>query len=116
YCIRRDYSGAREILQQLRMIWPSNAQIVELLGYISARMGEYEKSTSYLDEAIGLNPRNAFVRNQTVRTRIAMRDFAAALRVVNEALQIWPDDVALEESKTEIFQARGDLSQAQPSV
>src|SRR5205823_3599788 len=32
YCIRRDYSGAREILQQLRMIWPSNAQIVELLG------------------------------------------------------------------------------------
>src|SRR5437764_7351388 len=80
YCIRRDYNGAREILQQLRMIWPSNAQIIELLGYISARMGEYDKSTGYLDEAIGVHPRNAFVRNQTVGPRLAMRDSAAALR------------------------------------
>src|SRR2546421_9333969 len=116
YGILRDYNGAREILQQLRVIWPSNATVVELLGYISARMGEYEKSTGYLDESIGLNPRYAFVRNQTARTRIARREFPAALRVVNEALQIWPDDWALESVKAQIFQGRGDLTQAQPSV
>ena len=116
YCIVRDYKGARDMLQQLRAIWPSNAQIVELMGYISARMGEYQKSTDYLDEAIGLNPRDAFVRNQTVRTRTAMRDFAAALRVVDEALQIWPDDLSLKMSKVEVLQGRGDLTPAQTIV
>jgi TolB-like protein len=81
YCIRHDYKGAREILQQLRMIWPSNADIVSLMGYIFARMGDYQKATEYLDEAITLDPRDAFVRGQTIRTRVAMRDFAAALRL-----------------------------------
>src|SRR5256714_6397673 len=115
YGILRDYNGAREILQQLRVTWPSNATVVELLGYISARMGEYEKSTGYLDESIGLNPRYAFVRNQTARTRLARREFPAALRIVNEALQIWPDDWALASVEDQVFLVRGDLIQAPPT-
>jgi TolB-like protein len=116
YCIRHDYKGAREILQQLRMIWPSNADIVSLMGYIFARMGDYQKATDYLDEAITLDPRDAFVRGQTIRTRVAMRDFAAALRLVDEALQIWPDDAILTINKAEILHGRGDLIEAQSAV
>jgi TolB-like protein len=116
YCIRHDYKGAHEILQQLRMIWPSNAEIVSLMGYISARMGEYQKSTDYLDEAIGLDPRDAYLRAQAVQTRTARRDFAAALRLVDEALQIWPNDLILGLDKIEILQGRGDLMEAQSTV
>jgi tetratricopeptide (TPR) repeat protein len=116
YCIRHDYKGAHEILQQLRMIWPSNAEIVSLMGYISARMGEYQKSTDYLDEAIGLDPRDAYLRAQTVQTRTARRDFAAALRLVDEALQIWPNDLILGLDKIEILQGRGELMEAQSTV
>ena len=116
YCIRQDYKGARELLQQLRAIWPSNAEIVSLMGYISARMGDYQKASAYLDEAIGLNPRDAYLRAQSIQTRGAMRDFVPALRLVNEALQIWPDDAVLTIDKAAILQGRGDVIEAQPAV
>src|SRR5205814_1908462 len=107
---------ARDLLQQLRAIWPSNVDIVSLMGYISARMGEYQKSTDFLDQATILDPRDPYLRVQAIQTRIAMRDFAAALRLVDEALQIWPDDALLAIDKTEILQGRGDLIEAQSAV
>ncbi len=113
YVFQRDFKGARDLLQQLRMIWPSNADIIQFIGYISARLGEYEKSADYLDHANALSPRDHFLRRNTITIHIAMRDFATALRMADDARHIWPGDAGFDAQKAEVFQAQGELSQAQ---
>jgi TolB-like protein/predicted Zn-dependent protease len=41
-----------------------------------------------------------------------VRDFPAALRTIDQALAVWPDDTTLIASKAEIYQALGQLDQA----
>ena len=103
-------------LQQLHQSWPSNADIVQDLGWDLARLGEWKQSAEYLDQAISLNPRDLFLRKSAVRGRLAMRDFATALRMLDDALQIWPGDVGLLGLKAQAFQATGQLDQAQTIV
>ncbi|PZR74622.1 MAG: hypothetical protein DLM73_07525 [Chthoniobacterales bacterium] len=116
YWVLLDYRGARDILEQLHLSWPSNADIVQDLGWDSARLGEWKKSAEYLDKAISLNPRDLYLRKSAVGGRLAMRDFATALRMLDDALQIWPGDVGLLDLKAQAFQATGQLDQAQTIV
>jgi TolB-like protein/thioredoxin-like negative regulator of GroEL len=116
YWVLLDYKGARDLLQQLHQSWPSNADIVQDLGWDLARLGEWEKSAEYLDQAINLNPRDLFLRKSAVAGRLAMRDFATALRMLDDALQIWPGDVGLLDLKAQAFQGIGQLDQAQAIV
>ena len=103
-------------LQQLHLSWPSNADIVQDLGWDLARLGEWKESAEYLDQAISLNPRDLFLRKSAVRGRLAMRDFATALRMLDDALRIWPGDIGLLGLKAQAFQATGQLDQAQTIV
>lgn len=116
YWVLLDYKGARDLLQQLHLSWPSNADIVQDLGWDLARLGEWEKSAQYLDQAISLNPRDLYLRKSAVGGRLALRDFATALRMLDDALQIWPGDVDLLDLKAQAFQAIGQLDQAQTIV
>ncbi|MFL6515659.1 MAG: tetratricopeptide repeat protein [Chthoniobacterales bacterium] len=116
YWVLLDYKGARDLLQQLHLSWPSNADIVQDLGWDLARLGEWEKSAEYLNEAISLNPRDLFLRKSAVSGRLAMRDFARVLGMLDDALRIWPGDVGLLDLKAQTFQAIGQLDQAQPIV
>lgn len=81
-----------------------------------ARLGEWEKSAEYLDKAISLNPRDLFLRKSAVGGRLALRDFATALRMLDDALQIWPGDVGLLDLRSQVFQGTGHLDQAQTIV
>jgi len=112
YWIVGDYDAGRRTLEQLRSRWPNNADIVETLGYIALRQGRWEQGREYLDDAIGLNPRDLFLRNQAASARVYVRDFPAALRTIDQALAIWPDDADLIGLKAEVYQALGQLDQA----
>jgi TolB-like protein len=116
YWVLLDYKGARDLLQQLHLSWPSNAEIVQDLGWDLARLGEWKKSAEYLDQAISLNPRDLFLRKSAVSGRLAMRDFATALRMLDDALHIWPGDISLLDLKAQVFQGTGQLDQAQTIV
>lgn len=116
YVFLHDYKGAREMLQQLRMTWPSNAEIVALIGWISARLGEFDKSAAYVDQAIALNPRDVFLQRNGINIHVALRDWPTALRMIDAAKLIWPDDIHFEGRKALIFQARGELDEAQSIV
>ena len=116
YWVLSDYKGARDLLLQLHLSWPSNADIVQDLGWDLARLGEWQESAQYLDKAIALNPRDLYLRRTAIGGRFALRDFAAVHRMVDEALQIWPGDVGLLDVKAQAFQATGQLDQAQAIV
>jgi len=116
YIFLHDYKGAREMLQKLRLNWPNNADIVQLIGYISARLGEFDQSAAYVEQAISLNPRDRFLRRNRVQIHIAMRDWATALQEIDEAKKIWPDDLIFDGRKAVILQARGELAEAQSVI
>ena len=116
YWVLLDYKGARDLLQQLHRSWPSNAEVLQDLGWDLARLGEWEKSAEYLDQAISLNPRDLFLRKSAVSGRLALRDFATALRMSDDALQIWPGDVGVLDLKAQALQGTGQLDQAQTIV
>ena len=116
YYVKEDLKGSYDILEQVRMIWPGNYEIQFLLGLISARLGEWNRSLEYLAQATQLNPRDAYVRENVIQMQYASRNFSAALRSADEALQIWPDNTRLLACKAQILQALGDLDHAQAVV
>jgi tetratricopeptide (TPR) repeat protein len=113
YFVLGDNKHVRDVLQQLHLIWPNNAEVIQLLAFTYQRLGEWQKAIDAFDQVIVLNPRYLLVRKFAAYTRCDVRDWPGAQRIVDEALQIWPTDVNLLGIKAQIFQANGQLDQAQ---
>ena len=113
YFVLGDNKHVRDVLQQLHLIWPNNAEVIQLLAFTYQRLGEWQKAIDAFDQVIVLNPRYLLVRKFAAYTRCDVRDWPGAQRIVDEALQIWPADLNLLAIKAQIFQANGQLDQAQ---
>jgi TolB-like protein/class 3 adenylate cyclase/Tfp pilus assembly protein PilF len=112
YWVMGDYDAARGTFEQVQLRWPNNADMVEALGLIAFRQGRWKEAREYFDAAIALNPRDLFLRLNAFYARAHVRDFPAALRTIDQALAIWPDDASLIASKASVYQALGDLDRA----
>jgi TolB-like protein/tetratricopeptide (TPR) repeat protein/class 3 adenylate cyclase len=112
YWVERDYNAATRRFEQLLGKWPNNSEILEALGLILRRQGHWDQSKTYLDRAIVLDPLSPAVRQDAVQVRVFTRDFPAALRAIDDALNIWPDDVGLIANKAFVYLQHGELEQA----
>lgn len=112
YWVERDYGGARTTFERLRATLPNNADILEVLGYISRRQGRWAEGDTHLDHAVALNPRDRFLRMQVTAGREFTRNYGEALRLYDQALGIWPEDVTLLARKAGVYQAQGNLDRA----
>ena len=112
YWVERDYNAATRRFEQLLGKWPNNSEILEALGLILRRQGHWDQSKTYLDRAIVLDPLSPAVRQDAVQVRVFTRDFPAALRAIDDALNIWPDDVGLIANKALVYLQLGELDQA----
>jgi TolB-like protein/Tfp pilus assembly protein PilF len=113
YWISRDYEGARDSFERLRSRMPNNADILEVLAYITRRQGFWAEADAYLNQAVALNPRDRSLRVQVAAGWEFNRNYREALRLYNQALKIWPEDPTLRARKAGVFQAQGDLDQAE---
>ena len=113
YWVRRDYAGALELMRQLRTSWPNNAEALEAMALISARLGQWKQGVDYIQQAMALNPKDFSTRLEALELALAVRDFALALRLADEGLRNWPGNSALLGTKAFAFQARGQLDEAQ---
>jgi tetratricopeptide (TPR) repeat protein len=110
--VLRDNEGARPIFERLLTQLPNDADIPEQLALITGEEGKWDETSASLDKAIGLNPRERTLRLEAAYVRETVRDFPAALRYYDEALDIWPDDPYLVAGKAGIYQSLGDLTRA----
>ena len=113
YWVLRDYMGSLEMMRQLRTSWPSNAEVLEVMAYISARLGQWKDSLNYIQESVVLNPKEPQLRIQAIQIALAMRDFAVVTKMTDDALQIWPDNSEFLASKAFALLGRGQLNEAQ---
>jgi TolB-like protein/Tfp pilus assembly protein PilF len=112
YWVSRDYEGARDTFEGLRARMPNNADLLEALGYITRRQGFWAEADAYLNQAVVLNPRDRFLRVQVAAGWEFSRNYNEALRLYDQALKIWPDDMTLLARKAGVYQALGELDRA----
>jgi serine/threonine protein kinase/Tfp pilus assembly protein PilF len=112
YACLKDYDTAERYFEQSRQFLPNSSRIPEALAFVARRRGQWERSESYLNEAERLDPLNVFLLAQHAANYIYLRRFQEALRKLDQALSITPDDLNILVQKAAISQAEGDLPRA----
>jgi TolB-like protein/Tfp pilus assembly protein PilF len=113
YWVLHDYGGALEMMRQLRSSWPNNAEVLQTMAFISARLGKWPESLADAEQAVALNPHDLYTRISTLNIALAMREFDKVREITGSALQIWPNNSNLLGLKAFALQARGQFDQAQ---
>jgi tetratricopeptide (TPR) repeat protein len=116
YWVERDYDAAGHRFADLSAKWPNNAEILEALGLILRRQGHWEEGGAYLDRAVALDPLSLSPRLNAIDVKIFTRDLPGAMKRVNEALDIWPDNAAFLADKALIHLVLGQFDQAESVV
>ena len=112
YACLKDYDTAIRYFEQARQLMPNSSRIPESLAYVTRRQGQWDRSEAYFNEAERLDPRDGNLLAQHALSYVALRRFPEALRKLDQALDITPDDVDTLATKAGIAQAEGDLPRA----
>jgi TolB-like protein/class 3 adenylate cyclase/Tfp pilus assembly protein PilF len=112
YLTERDYDRARRIFEQVRLKEPNDSQAPLALGLIARRQGRWDESLRLSHDAIELDPRNLRSLMWISDTYAALRQFPAALKFIDRALDLAPTDNAALARKANIYQAMGQLEDA----
>jgi tetratricopeptide (TPR) repeat protein len=113
YWVLHDYPGALEMLRKLQASWPNNADVLEIMAFISARLGQWTAALDYAERSMRLNPKDFSSRLQAIGIAQAMRQFSKVSALIDGGLQIWPNDRNLLGTKALVAQAKGQLDEAE---
>jgi TolB-like protein/Flp pilus assembly protein TadD len=112
YLVLRDYELAKTTFKEVSKLLPSSSEVLRALGSIARREGHWDESIAYLEQGLALDPRNSELLSDTAFTYTAIRQFPAALKLYDRALDIIPNDPDLMADKAGIYQAEGNLQEA----
>ena len=108
----RDYGPAKTTFGRVSKMLPSNSEVPMALGRVTRREGHWDESIAYFEQALTLDPRNVGLLIDAASTYTMLRQFPAALKLYDRALDITPNDPDLMASKAGIYQAQGNLQEA----
>jgi TolB-like protein/Flp pilus assembly protein TadD len=87
----RDYKGARTEIEIAQQATPNDAEIWDAAGAVGRREGRWDEAIANFEKARYLDPRNFSVISNLAETLIAMRRYAEAQHVIDNALLINPN-------------------------
>jgi len=91
---------------------PGSSEVPNALGSVTRREGHWDESVAYFEQALALDPRNVDLLVNAAWTYKVLRQFPAALKLYDRALDIIPNDPDAMASKAEVYQAEGNLREA----
>jgi len=112
YWVLLDYGTAKTTFERVSKMLPSNSDVLIALGRVSRREGHWDQSIAYSDQALALDPRNVELLMDAALTYAQLRQFPAALKLYDRALDITPDDPDVMATKASIYQSQGSLQEA----
>jgi TolB-like protein/Tfp pilus assembly protein PilF len=112
YWVLRDYGRAKTTFGRVSKMLPSSSEVSRALGLISRREGHWDESIAQFEHALSLDPRNVELLITAAETYGMRRQFPAALKLYDRALDITPNDPDVMAAKGSIYQAQGDLQEA----
>ena len=110
----RDYDAALTEFLIAQKSLPNDAEVHLALGAIQRRQGKWAESTANLEKAASLNPKDSWPLQNLAFNYEMQRDYAAANKTIDRALQVNPKGFGLWEIKAKIaVESRGDFSVAE---
>src|SRR5436190_980334 len=110
--VQHDYELAKTTFERVSKMLPGNGEVSYALGAVARREGLWDESVAYWERGLALDPRNTALLIEVAWTYAALRQFPAALKLYDRALDILPDELSLMALKACIYQAEGNLQEA----
>src|SRR6266550_5111143 len=95
---------------------PGNGEVSYALAAVTRREGLWDESVAYWERGLALDPLNTALLIEVAWTYDSLRQFPAALKLYDRALDILPNEVSLMALKASIYQAQGNLQEAAKSL
>jgi TolB-like protein/Flp pilus assembly protein TadD len=112
YLCKNDLDRALAALDRARVVLPGSAEVLETMGSVEHRRGEWGRSVEYMRQAMMLDPRNPKLLGSYALTLAQMRRFKEARALADKALEVTPDDPSKLALQIYSWQAEGDLDRA----
>src|SRR6266436_9106896 len=112
YWMLHDYGLAKATFERVSKKLPGNSEVLYALAAIARSEGHWDESVAYWERGLALNPRNTALLTEVAFTYAALRQFPAALKLYDRALDILPNEFYLMALKASIYQAEGNLQEA----
>ena len=112
YWVLHDYGLAKTTFGRVSKMLPGSSEVPKALGRIARREGHWDESITYFEQALVLDPRNVQLLIYAAQTYAMLRQFPAALKLYDRALDITPNDLDMMAAKASIYQAQGNLREA----
>jgi TolB-like protein/Flp pilus assembly protein TadD len=110
YC-ERDYQGALNEFAIAKLSLPNSPEVYMAIGAIERRQGKWEESTANLEKAASLSPKDAWVLQNLADNYYANRNFEAADKLFDRAIQAAPGSFSPRAEKAKLaVDWKGDLS------
>jgi len=110
--VLRDYGAAKTTFDRVSKMLPGSSEVPTALGRIAQRDGHWNESVAHFEQAIVLDPRNVELVMGAGWTYVRLRQFPAALRLYDQALDIAPNHPGVTAAKAAVYQGQGNLQQA----
>jgi serine/threonine protein kinase/Tfp pilus assembly protein PilF len=107
-----DWGAAKTTFKRVSEMLPGSSEVPMALGRITRNEGRWDESNSYFERALSLDPRNVELLTHAALSYTFLRQFPAALKFYDRALDIVPKDPDLIAAKAGIYQAQGNLKEA----
>jgi TolB-like protein/Flp pilus assembly protein TadD len=112
-----DYDAAEKEFAIAQQGLPNEAEAYLATGAIQRRQGKWAESTASLEKASSLNPKDTWALQNLAINYEMLRNFDAANKTIDRALQIDPKGLGLWEIKAKIaVEDKGDFSVAEKAL
>ena len=92
YSVLGDYGPAKATFERVSKMLPGSSEVPYALALVTRRKGQWDESVAYWERALALDPRNMELLMPAAETYDMLRQFPAALRLYDRALDITPND------------------------
>jgi TolB-like protein/Tfp pilus assembly protein PilF len=106
-----NYEAALREFEIAQRALPNESEVYLAIGAIQRRQGKWAESTANLEKAVSLNPKDTWPLQNLAFNYQMLRNFDAANKTVDRALQIDPQGISLWGIKAKLaISEKGDLS------
>ncbi len=99
---------AVEIYNKLTSLIGPDWNVLIHVADLEEKLGNIDKAENSLEELMKLDPGNSTLQKMAVEFYIRNKKFDKALELVNDIIELTPDDLEAREKKAQIYIAKGD--------
>jgi len=111
-----DYDSALTLLERAIQAWPNNAEVHQLMGWITRRAGNWDASLAHLNTAFDLDPRNSLTAVGLADVNLNLHRLDKAEEWAEVALALAPTFNYAHYEKAAIEKARGNFTLARKTL